>query len=424
MSARPVVDIPYRQPRDFVATRPRDFQRCADGRYIFSVIDDGIRFELAQLRWQHHELWAQLTVECTLAGARVIDGRTLHVADFNLSSASSRVTRAKILAAAARTGNEIDWTALIEELSQRTLRAEAIGDPAVPLADVPLPDADDEHDIDGLRFPKRDLSMVVADGGTGKSRLANFLSGRLAARGERVLIVDYESDGGEWRKRTGAMFDPVPPGLFYLRATAPLINEIDRIRHEIATKAITYVWVDSVVPGCHGKPEDADVATAYTQAARRFGVGSGHLAHIPKSAVRGAERPFGSQFWWNAVRSLWVLESHQLPDRLVIACHHRKSNNSARYPAVGFQFDFDVARTVVSRCNVGDVAELAEALPLWQRMRDEVRGGALTVADLASRLDAKHDSIAIAAKRKSWLFTKVLGIDGIARIGLAERRTL
>ena len=34
------------------------------------------------------------------------------------------------------------------------------------------------------------------------------------------------------------------------------------------------------------------------------------------------------------------------------------------------------------------------------------------------------DILTIAAKRKPLLFTKVLGMDGIARIGLAERRTL
>ena len=44
-----------------------------------------------------------MTVECLLAGASAEDGRILYVADLNLSSASARVSRAKILRAAART---------------------------------------------------------------------------------------------------------------------------------------------------------------------------------------------------------------------------------------------------------------------------------------------------------------------------------
>lgn len=418
------IAIPVRPPVDLVATRPRAFTRMADGRYVFAVLDEGIRFELARLRWQHHELWGLLTVETTLAGARtVVDGRTLHAADFNCSSAQGRVSRAKILANAARTDDALDWVSLIEELCQRTLATEMAGDPAIPLADVPIPDGDNEHNVDGFTVPKRDQSMLVADGGRGKTTFADYVAGRLEqTTGERILICDYETDGAVHHQRVRAMFDTVPRGIFYRRCSAPFIHIADDIHRQVVSLGITYGFLDSVVPACHDKPEDAAVAAAVLRAQRATGIGWLNIAHIPKSAERGQERPFGSQFWWNESRSIWVLDSQAGPDRLTLALHHRKCNNGPLRPAVGVELTYAAGRIDVRPCNVADVQELAEGLPLWQRMRDEVKSGALTIAELANRLDAKADTVAVAAKRKPGVFQKVLGMDGIQRIGLAERR--
>lgn len=419
---RAAIEIPVRPPRDEVAHHPRDFRRLADGRIVFTAVADGIRFELSRLRWSRDELWCLLTVECTLAGARTSNGRTLHVADFNVSSASGRVGRAKILREAARTGDAVDWTALVEELCQRTLEAENVGDPIVALADVEIPTGDDDHHVDGFVLPRRDSSMLVSDGGKGKSGLALYVACRLVERGERVLICDYETDGAIHKRRAEGMFGEVPAGLFYQRCSQPFIHIVDAIRRQIVDQGITWGVLDSVVPACHDKAEDSAVAAAVLRAQRATGIGWLNIAHVPKSAERGQERPFGSQFWWNEVRSVWVLESQETPNRLVLACHHRKSNNGPKRPAVGFEFLFDLPKIHVSSCNVADVPELAEGLPLWMRIRDEVRNGALTIAELSNRLDAKQDTIAAAARRKPLVFQKVLTSDGIHRIGLAERR--
>lgn len=419
---RPAITIPVRPPRDHGAQYPRDFKRLADGRVIFTAVADGIRFEVSRLRWSRDELWGLLTVECSLAGARTSNGRTLHVADFNISSASGRVSRAKILRDAARTGDSVDWTALVEELCQLTLDAENIGDPIVALADVVTPEGDDHHDVDGFVLPRRDSSMLVSDGGKGKSGLALYIAGRLVERGERVLICDYETDGAIHKKRAMGMFGDVPVGLFYQRCAQPFIHIVDTMRRQIVDQGITLAVLDSVVPACHDKAEDSAVAAAVLRAQRSTGIGWLNIAHVPKSAERGNERPFGSQFWWNEVRSVWVLESQESANRLVLACHHRKSNHGPKRPAVGFEFVFDLPAIHVARCNVADTPELAEGLPLWMRMKDEVKSGALTIAELANRLNAKPDSITAAAKRKPLVFQRVLGMDGIQRFGLAERR--
>ena len=66
--------------------------------------------------------------------------------------------------------------------------------------------------------------------------------------------------------------------------------------------------------------------------------------------------------------------------------------------------------------------ELATSLPLWQRVASELRAGPQTLVQLAEGLDAKVDSIVKATNRKTNVFTKVPGDDGVYRLALVERR--
>jgi hypothetical protein len=90
--------------------------------------------------------------------------------------------------------------------------------------------------------------------------------------------------------------------------------------------------------------------------------------------------------------------------------------------AVGFEIAFDDDRTHIRRANVADVAELAAALPLRDRIRQAVQRGPQTLAVLAAELDAKPDSLERIVRRHKNLFTRIPGSDGIQRIALVERR--
>ena len=69
------------------------------------------------------------------------------------------------------------------------------------------------------------------------------------------------------------------------------------------------------------------------------------------------------------------------------------------------------------------IDEVAESLPLWQRIRALVKIGPQTLEAIASELN--HDNVEsidrIVRKHKT-LFTKIPGADGKTRIALVERR--
>ena len=71
---------------------------------------------------------------------------------------------------------------------------------------------------------------------------------------------------------------------------------------------------------------------------------------------------------------------------------------------------------------LADVQDLADKLPLWQRITHLVKAGPRTFAEIAAELDAKVDTVTKAVNRHR-AFTKVAGNDGITRIALIERRS-
>ena len=68
----------------------------------------GIMFDVNHLRRDRHELIGELTVTCTLPGAKTVNGEILSTGDFNFSSIRARQDRAKLLAMRAHTNGQFD----------------------------------------------------------------------------------------------------------------------------------------------------------------------------------------------------------------------------------------------------------------------------------------------------------------------------
>jgi len=396
--------------------------RAVDGGYLVSFVDYEIECLIERLRWERDELFGHLSVACGLAGARTVDG-SLSAATLNLSSSRARRERAKELAERART-SQIDFIALLEDVCQRVIKAERRGSPAIILRDVPRPDPDDEYDVDGFRVPKHHGTIGFGDGGTLKSFHALYTAGVLAQRGLRVALFDWELDAGAHRVRLGQVFGDDMPDVRYVRCERPLVYEVDRLRKIVRDERLDFAVFDSIGYACPGPPEAAEHAMAYARAVRQCGIGSYHVAHV-RQGDNNDQRPFGSCFWHNSARATWNVKlAATSPDGQchTIGLFNRKANLSALRPAVGFTVTFDGDRTWFAPVNVAEVNELAESLPLWQRMKTALCRGPQTLARLAEDLGASVDTLDRTVRRKTGLFTRVSGPDGVSRIALLESR--
>jgi hypothetical protein len=400
------------------------FRALGENCYVLTDADHGIEFHVDHLRRDRHELVGELRVVSGMLGTRAIDG-VLSVATFNFSSASARVQRSKFLAERARTNGKVDFLARLEEVSQRVLEADRRGQPAISLRDLPAPTADQYLEVDGFKFPRAHPTIVFGDGGTAKSYHALRDAGVLTSTGVPTGYVDWELDAGEHRRRLERLFGRDMPALRYIRCERPLIHEVDRLRRLIREHRLEYLMLDSVAFGTDGPPESAESAMAYCRAVRQLGIGTRLIAHVTKATGDQADqRPFGSVFWHNSARATWFVKlAHTSTDGrlLTIGLYNRKTNLGPQLPAVGYAIDFDPDRTTFSRINVADIGELAEGLPLWQRIREMVKHGPKTLAELADELDSKPDTVKKAVQRHPNVFTRV-SREGVHHIALVERR--
>ncbi|HEY2432041.1 MAG TPA: AAA family ATPase, partial [Vicinamibacterales bacterium] len=276
-------------------------------RYVLDVPDASIQLELDRPRRERGDLLGELTVRTTLKGARTSVDDVLSRGSFNASSPTVRQARARLCADLARTNGHVDWHRLIEEFATRVLVAESVGQPAVSLRDVPDTGQDDHYDLEGVIVTRRSPSMIFGDAGTGKSQWLLWQLGQLANRGVRVALADWELDALAHKRRLQAMFGTAMPYVLHIACTRPLVYEADRLRRIIVDERIDYLGVDSVAPACHDEPSNAEAATAFFRALRQLAVGSLLVAHTPKAAELGQERPFGSQFWYALCRSIWFV---------------------------------------------------------------------------------------------------------------------
>ena len=413
------------------------FRKNGDG-YVLTVPTEGLEFHAERLRWRDDDLKGELAVMCGLVGGRAVDG-CLSRSTYNFSSQRARDEHAKYLVKRART-SQLPFADYLEELSERIIRDQRDGLPAMLLRDVPMPGPEVEHSIDGWRLPAHDVAIAFGDAESGKSLIGLYAGGWLAGQGVPTLYCDFEWNANPHRVRLAQLFPEGLPPLHYCKCDRPLVYESDRLRAYILKHGIRYTVFDSVGYACTGKPEDAEHALAYFRAARPLNIGSLHLAHITKPGKADStaereqsyQRPFGSNFWHASARSTWFCKRAD-PDKdgpaapLTVGLFHRKSNSGPRYPALGFQFTFGPDRVRVARVDLAAHDELSERLPLWQRMKGLLARGALPTSAIAEQLDVPEGSVRQAIKRDVDSATRRGNASMFARvdgglIGLAERR--
>lgn len=413
---------------------PREFLHVGEGHYGLAVDALGVSLEVTRLRRERGELVGEVTVKCSLPGAKTFNG-VLASADMNLSSVRARQDRAKYFEKRAG-GADIDWLDLLEEFCQRVITAERAGLPAVSLRDLPKPQADRVITVRGFPLLTTHPQALFGDGGNGKSLLAIYLAGELAHTGHRVAYFDYEMGGDDQRERLEAIYGAAMPDIRYVRCDRPLTHCIDHVRQVVRDERLTFAVFDSVAFACDGPPEAAEVAGRYFQALRQLGpLGTLHIAHITKAKEGGdrshEKRPFGSTFWHNGFRSTWFAKATDpSPDgsRFTIGLFNEKANLGRRHGPVSFAVTFAEGQTTFTRASVTDSPELASRLTAKARVYAALRKGSLTKAELDDLLSEEDtpESIKKALQRLQkdnvvLQFPSPSGPGAAPRYGLAEK---
>ena len=333
------------------------------------------------------------------------EGTELHWARVNLASTQGRSALSKAVEEAEPAG---DWRPMLERACRVVAKHLRVGEPAVPLIAAPLSTASPRWWIDGW-MPERQLSVLFADGGTGKSylALALVLAGLFArplsprwrvGRVQRALYLDWESDREEqqyrlWRLCAGLGSEPVDRAILHRTMRRPLREEIGAVRAEVAREAVDCVIADSLAPACGPEPESADAAVTTLLALRSLAVTTLCLAHVSKVAAdsKGPARPFGSVHIQNLARSVIEARSSELDtqEESILSLYHRKSNHGRRCIPSALRFTWDPSGAIRI---TGAAPEFGGATLAFQILEALKPGPKETVA-LAEELDASAATI-------------------------------
>lgn len=296
--------------------------------------------------------------------------------------------------------------------------------PTINLADVDLEAYRVEHLVSGL-LPLGETTFCYGDSESLKSMLGGVIAvcvtqglalpwGVLPSRTERVLYCDWETNEvviAERIRRIAAglgineRVDIHYRGTLQGKNTSPLrtlTDEVPSIREQIQREKIGLVIVDSIGFAVDGKLVDDDVARAAMSSLRQLTPATRlAIAHISKESIEKTGRvdPFGSAFFRAGIRSGFeVRRSTQeslLNDIVDVGIFHWKSNDGSHIPPFGLRFVFEPNRGAirVRTRDLHEVPDLAMRTSLSSRLRNALKAGAATVADLAEQLEANPDTV-------------------------------
>lgn len=396
------------------------------GEYVFEwAAPTCLRVEIGRVADRRDELTAEVTVHSTAPGLE----RQLVQKRVTLLGPRSVAELSKALTARMR-GQQVDAIELLEHAFTRAIAAHREGEPAIFLRDVPVPTTAGRlmpHALDGAV-----ATFLYGAGGDGKSTIAlatlvAIQTGRQDILGirpsatRRCALFDWEGDGWEPRQRLEWIAGEEMPEIVYVRCTAAIWDELDRLQRIVTEHGIELAMVDSVGMACGGlPPESSEAALRFNAAFRSLGIGGLLIGHKTK-AEGGDEYPFGSVFWHNTARATWLVkkQSELSASGFVSGLFNKKANTGPISAPLAFDITYEPGRIRFGRRDAHDVAEFAPQVTLRWRIQQALRGGPRSQVELAADLEAELDSVRKALKRhEGKVFTHVTSADRVERWAL------
>ena len=316
-------------------------------------------------------------------------------AQLNLTSMRTRTEFAKRLSTLYK---EAHWDEVMEQVCVLGLREYRQGEPVLRLTDEAQADPPrarlDPLIYDGLP------TVLFGPGGIGKSYLALFCALVVEHGGWHVglcglpgptLYLDYESELVDLVERAKQLRrghqDLTASEPLYRRCHVPVADDLPALQRIVAESEIKLLVVDSLAAACGAELEKAETAIRLFSALRSFRVATLLVAHVAKNAEN--KSIYGSVFFNNFARSVWEMRKVQeAGDNITrIGLYHRKCNLGPLHRPIGFKMHFEPG-VCLEPLDLTEEPDLAEALPLKDRLQGALSQGAKTAKQLAEEVDA------------------------------------
>jgi hypothetical protein len=381
--------------------------------YRFTWKPEGIAATINHLDDDHGDLKCEVRIEYLDPPAHIKRQR------LNCSSGRAISELAKTLKASA---NHIDWSALLEQLAYFTIENYRSGNQPetihVSQEDTIIPPS-------FLVRPfvvERDISMLYARGGKGKSLVSQVLMvcarmgidsnlGITVKKSVKAGLLDYESNPASFRYRTTRLLrgmDYPDIELEYLRCHLPLSEDIEKVGDWIAKRGIDFIVVDSVgmATGRSYEMSDPRSATTMAQGIRQLKTAALLIHHTAKGNIPGAPTTgFGSVYFENEARTVWELIAEDVVDidhdtkSMDVTMRHKKVNDMSFERDLSWQFTFTDTTISVKRISVEDCQQAMKGKSLNDRIMSILREGSMTPSDISGELETTEGAVRTALTR-------------------------
>jgi len=387
-------------------------------------------------------LACELTIESTMPGE---SGVLYPGNNFNLTTSNTPLVNK------LKARREIDWDALLDQMTGIAKKRYREGEPVVDLADVEVRDRA-RWLLPGFIEDTTRPTAVAAGGGTGKSTIGlaaamtvatgvPFL-GILPSRQCPVLYLDWEADPEIHAERVKALWrgagrngEP-PPALFlYQRQVASMYESVSSIRRKVAENGVGFAVMDSAGFARGDDPNSAEATIRMYLAVRKLGIPVFVVDHVSKEALNNPSllrSGIGSVFSLNSVCRLWVMKGEDSgPGMLSVSLSDEKRNNTARQRSLAYHVHIEDdgtedQRPVSIRYDRASFSDLTPATQpggqKWEMAAYLDRnGGMATDDDLAGALGITANAIRALLTRHKDMFMRHPATGQIVRLAEAGR---
>ena len=221
------------------------------------------------------------------------------------------------------------------------------------------------------------------------------------------MYLDWEQEAEDvadvMKKMCNGLGVEVPTDRFlYRRMVGSLSDHVEGVHRDIIANNIKMIIIDSLVASSGGDVNDSETARVLFNSVRAFKVSSIIITHISK-ADEG--KPFGSIFFWNYARNVWMLAKSQDTgvDSSVIGLFHRKSNRNMLTSPVGLEVKFTDKEIKYTEADLQDEPDLSGKTTVADQIEGLLKrnSNGMTVKEIADELEKTEGQIRKELQRKS-----------------------
>lgn len=182
----------------------------------------------------------------------------------------------------------------------------------------------------------------------------------------------------------------------------PIVDLRQTLKRELSRVNAEGVVVDSLAFACGGDASKQETATAVSNVLNSLGVTVIAIAHVDKQD--NDLYPFGSIFWHNGAHGLiWNVKrvSEEGADSISVGFYNRKASDGGRQKsfAVRMQFHGETGPVNIDPTDLATTPGLERTASIGSRVWALLLNRRAEIAEIASEIDAKDDSVRKACER-------------------------